>query len=429
MGRIRKLLDKSLKSLIIYALVVLSASIPVYYFLVDYIWTKELDEHNEIVADRIESKFNAMSLSDVQLQKSIKLWNDVQPEVSIKELKNVKSKKDSPYTAFRKNIHSDEANFDRFRVLEKSIKINHQPYRIIVETNIEETEETVVYIAAVTFLFYLILVVGFIILTRKLSDSLWKPFRKTLSQLQSFELNDAQDIQFEKTTTKEFVELNEALQKLIDNNIKTYQSQKEFTENASHELQTPLAIIRNKLDLLQQQHLSETQYHLVEDINSSLGKMSKINRNLLLLSKIENQQFVQQDDFYFDELLTQNLELLQDFFDEKHLKTQVSIEKFPIKSNKNLTEILVNNLLTNAIKYAPQDSEITIELNSHYFKIQNIGSETLDKNKLFQRFYKTSVANKGVGLGLAIVHQISIANNWKLNYSFQDEKHEFIVTF
>src|SRR5690606_22192547 len=125
-------------------------------------------------------------------------------------------------------------------------------YVLVVETNIEETEETVVYIAVVTLFFFLILVLGFWILNRRLSRTIWKPFKDSLQKLQSFQLNSNEEIKFQNTDIKEFAELNATLDKLLKHNFETYNHQKEFTENASHELQTPLAILKNKIDLLLQ---------------------------------------------------------------------------------------------------------------------------------------------------------------------------------
>lgn len=425
----KKLLNKSLRRLIIYALLVLAASVPVYYFLVDYIWTKELDEHNEIVAKRIETEFNSLNFNDQQLAESIALWNKVQPETSIQKIENSEVKKDSLFTMMRQNPHYEEANLDRFRVLKTNVKLGGNNYFVTVETNIEETEETVIYIAAVTFIFYLILVVGFIILTRKLSDVLWKPFRQTLQKLKSFQLNKTESLDFDQTDTVEFEELNDALRKLIDNNIKVYKSQKEFTENASHELQTPLAIIRNKLELLQQEDdLTEKQYHLIEDINTSLGRISKINRNLLLLSKIENQQFSKKEEINLENLLKENIQQLSIFCEEKQLLINLKSETVSVFSNPILIEILINNLLTNAIKYANDSSEIKIELTDKKLSISNKGHLALNQEKLFQRFSKMETS-KGSGLGLAIVKQIVLDNQWTINYRFQDQQHIFEVTF
>ncbi|SUJ27238.1 Probable sensor histidine kinase TcrY [Sphingobacterium spiritivorum] len=282
----KKLLSKSIKPFIIYSLVVLLSSIPIYYFLVDGIWLSELDEHNEIVADRTENQLNKLNLSKQQLSESIMLWNSIQPGTNLQPFTDTRIPADSTYTIRRANPYTEHEEIDRFRVLQRVIRINGQPYILTVETNVEETEETVIAIAIVTLLFFMILVVGFLILNKRLSIKLWTPFRSTLSKLKTFNLNTQTAIEFDQSDTVEFEELNAALTKLLEHNITVFKSQKEFTENASHELQTPLAIMKNKLDLLlQQQQLTEEQYHIIEDINKALSRSARINKNLLLLAK------------------------------------------------------------------------------------------------------------------------------------------------
>ncbi|WP_276979330.1 histidine kinase dimerization/phospho-acceptor domain-containing protein [Flavobacterium filum] len=272
-----KLLNKSLKSFTIYALIVLATSVPAYYYLVDSIWLRELDEHNEIVADRTENELNQLELTETELNQSIVLWNKIQPGTNLEKITLEKSRKDSTYTVLRKNRYVAHDDIDRFRGLSRVIKIYGENYLLTVETNVEETEETAIAIAILTFLFFLILVVGFLILNRRLSVKLWQPFRNTLTELKTFNLNSQSNISFEKSNILEFEELNAALNKLIKHTVSVYKSQKEFTENASHELQTPLAIIKNKLDiLLQKEALTDRQYQIIEDINKALTRVSRI---------------------------------------------------------------------------------------------------------------------------------------------------------
>ncbi|WP_185279232.1 sensor histidine kinase, partial [Elizabethkingia anophelis] len=182
-------------------------------------------------------------------------------------------------------------------------------------TNIEESQETVAAIALVTIFFFLLIVVGLLFLNKRLSASVWEPFRNTLDKLKRFNLNSQTKIEFDKTDITEFEELNQSLRKLIEHNISVFKTQKEFTENASHELQTPLAILKNKLDiLLQSEDLTERQYQIAEEMNRALTRSSRINKNLLLLAKIDNSQFDNTEIIQFDGLLDQSMEILQEHF-------------------------------------------------------------------------------------------------------------------
>lgn len=427
----KKLLNRTLRTFALYSLVVLAASIPAYYYLVDNIWLKELDEHNEIIANRIEIEFNSLQLTDAELAQSIALWNKVQPGTILKELADGDSTPDSVYTVVRVNRHVAHKDINRFRGLSKIIQIGGKHYQLTVETNVEETEETVVAIAFVTLLFFLILVAGFLFLNRRLSARLWRPFRSTLSKLKTFNLNNQTSIEFDKSDTLEFEELNEALRKLIAQNISVYRTQKEFTENASHELQTPLAIIKSKLDLLlQKETLTERQYRIIEEINKSLTRVTRINKNLLLLAKIENHQFDDNEPVPIGQLMVQCLAQFKEYAENKGISVQTEIAPdIMIEGNKSLLEILINNLLLNAIRHNQQNGLMTISLSQTGLAVSNSGSMALDSSAMFRRFAKTSNETAGTGIGLAIIKQICNRHGWAVNYQFEDNLHCFSIRF
>ncbi len=426
----KNLLQKLLRPLTVFAFIVFALSIPVYFLLVDWIWMKELDENNELIAQRIENEFNEQHISDETLEESITFWNEIQSvgriEKVIKPLQ-----KDSVYTIRRQNPYSTETAIDRFRGLITTIKINNNNWVLTIETNVEESEETVAYIAAVTLLFFLILVVGFWILNKRLSQKLWKPFQDTLHKLKSFQLNNYTEIQFSETDIIEFQELNTALDKLLRHNITIYKSQKEFTENASHELQTPLAIIKNKLDLLlQEEAVTDRQYQIIEEINRALTRITRINRNLLLLAKIENHQFDDNANVNLSQLTRQCLEQLSEHANNKNVTIQTGIEPdIIIEGNKTLIEILINNLLMNAIRHNIKSGIITVALNKNELIISNTGDTALNNEKLFERFAVSSSEATSSGLGLAIIKEICNRHHWRITYGFSDNSHSFSVHF
>ncbi|MBK8291944.1 MAG: HAMP domain-containing histidine kinase [Flammeovirgaceae bacterium] len=426
-----KLLNKTLKTFTIYALIVLAASVPAYYYLVDSIWLRELDEHNEIIADRIEAELNRLELSENELNTALTLWNKIQPGTNLEKTNLDLNRTDSTYTVLRRNLYVEYEDINRFRGLSRVIEINRKNYLVTIETNVEETEETVIAIAILTFLFFLILVIGFLIFNRRLSVKLWQPFRSTLNKLKAFNLNSQASIPFEKSNTLEFEELNLALSKLIEHTISVYKSQKEFTENASHELQTPLAIIKNKLDLLlQKEALTDRQYQIIEATNKAVTRVSRINKNLLLLAKIENHQFEDSEEINLSDLTTQSLVHLHEHIESKALILQSEIDgELSITGNKTLLEILLNNLILNAIRHNAQKGIIKITLDKSGLTLSNSGNKALDIESLFKRFKKSSDESSGSGLGLAIVEQICKRHHWTINYLFKDDFHIFKVSF
>ncbi|WP_412850664.1 sensor histidine kinase [Chryseobacterium sp. PMSZPI] len=426
---LKPLLNKTTKPFIIYVLIVLMISIPVYYFVVDMIWQNELDEHNQIIVEKTAYEFNRLNLSDQELDKSLALWNHIQPETNIERISANRVKKDTVYTSEKNLPFISEHKTERYRCLKKVIYVQNKPYLFTIRTNIEESHETIGVIAMVTVFFFVMIVVGLLYLNRRLSASIWKPFRDTLKQLKSFKLNSQANIEFPTSDTKEFEELNQSLYKLIEHNISVYKTQKEFTENASHELQTPLAIIKNKLDLLlQDKDLTEKQYQIVEDMNRALTRSSRINKNLLLLAKIENSQFDNSENISFDDLLHQSIDFLQEHFDQKNIVLQKQISSnIGVNGNSSLTEVLINNLIINAIRHTSPGGSISIQLTNSVFEITNSGSEKLNADLLFKRFSKLSADHNGSGLGLSIIKEICKFHHWTISYKFENNQHIFIV--
>jgi len=424
----RPLLSKTTKPFVIFLLIVLTISIPVYYYVIDVIWQDELDEHNEIVAEKTAHELNRLNISPEDLQRNIVLWNQIQPGTNIEKISSKKLPKDSVFTEEKYKPFSKDTTIERYRSLRKVVFIKKSPYLFTIETNIEETESTIMIISFITFFFFTLIVLGLVILNRRLSKIIWAPFNDTVNQLKKFNLNNQNKINFIKTDTKEFEELNESLSRLIDHSIAVFKGQKEFTENASHELQTPLAIIKNKLDvLLQSKDLTDQHYEIVEDINMALTRSSRINKNLLLLAKIENSQF-DIVEINIDEQVQYSISNLEEHIDQKNIILSTNIQG-NVKSlgNISLTDVLINNLLINAIRHTGVGGNIRIELSEQYFRISNSGSEGLNPDLIFKRFSRFSNDNNGSGLGLAIIREICRFQNWEITYIFVNDYHTFSV--
>lgn len=427
----KPLLSKTTKPFIIYVLVILLMSIPVYYFIVDTIWQNELDEHNKTIAEKTAYEFNHLKLSNEMLHESIKLWNSIQPETNIENIKAKVPQNDEYFTVEKAETFAAEPEIERYRCLKKVVYINNKPFLFTVQTNIEESRETIAAIALNTAFFFAIIVVGLLFLNRRLSVVVWNPFRNTLEKLKNFNLNHQSKIEFEKTDTIEFEELHQSLSKLIEHSISVYKTQKEFTENASHELQTPLAIIKHKLDiLLQNEDLTSKQYEIVEDINKALTRSSRINKNLLLLAKIENSQFDISENILLNKVIEQSCEMMEEHFHQKNIKVHSSLDvEVFVNGNMSLTEVLINNLIVNAIRHTTQNGIIDMKLVDSSFQITNSGTEKLTEEFLFKRFSRLSTDSTGSGLGLAIIYEICKFQNWEIIYTFEKDQHIFTVNF
>jgi signal transduction histidine kinase len=267
--------------------------------------------------------------------------------------------------------------------------------------------------------------------TNRFSKRIWQPFQNTLEKLKTFDLTARQSVSFDKTDIKEFEELNQSLQKLTDKNISVYNQQKTFIENASHELQTPLAVLKSKLDLLlQNKDITSEQSEIVNAIGLPLSRVSRINKNLLLLAKIENNQFADKESIEVTEVVNETLELLTDYISAKQITIDKNLtEKLIVTCNKTLLEILISNLLINAIVHNVDNGKINIDFSGRTITVSNTGKTALDNKKIFDRFSVSSSETANSGLGLAIVKEICNRYDCYIHYTFENNLHSFSVRF
>ena len=262
-----------------------------------------------------------------------------------------------------------------------------------------------------------------------LNKRIWHPFDDTLKKIERFNLDKSEIPTFTSTNTTEFVRLNQSIEKLMERNLKTYKEKKEFTENASHELQTPIAIFQSKLDLLLQEELNERQSQIISELYSVSSRLSRLNKNLLLLAKIENKQYEEMELVNLSEYIEKDLPLYRDLYPEYSIRlTNKSSNQLNIRTNPTLLDSLITNLVINAIHHSPVEGNIEIELNNNTLSVSNEAKEgQLNENEIFHRFH-TGKKN-GNGLGLAIVKAICTYHGWQVNYLFHAGKHLFRVDF
>lgn len=429
MGGIVKLIDKPFRAFVWYSLSILIISIPVYYLVVDFIWVSELDEHNQIIKEHIIKELDGKQISEEELNALVKIWKSVQPGTSLVLCDTCVNRKDEIYEISRNISTSEEDETDRFRGLRSSIQLNGSVYLIQIETNVEEADETFLAITLVTIFFSLVLVLGLIVLNKRINYKAWKPFYRILDELRDFDLTQKNSIHLQDSNIAEFIELKNTVQNLIEKSISAYQNQKTFIENASHELQTPLALLKSKLDVLsQKENVTEEQLTLFQELYLPLSRLTRINKNLLLLAKLDNHQFQEKEKVNLNQVFERSIDLLTDYIEEKKLILKTEFET-TLESDLNLylAETLVSNLLTNAIKYTPDKGRLTITINSYEIAICNSGHESLNRNELFKRFSKQDQKTEGMGLGLAIVSQICEQFGWDITYVFTNEEHKFML--
>ena len=227
------------------------------------------------------------------------------------------------------------------------------------------------------------------------------------------------------TKIREFRQLSDAALDMGNRSYKAYEEQKQFIENASHELQTPLAIVRGKVELLaESEGMTEQQMEQLDEIYATLGRAVKLNKSLLLLSRIENGQYTEMEDVSVDELLPD----LMDIYEHKQVRLIRKREEQPfiIRCNHSLAQILVSNLVKNSLLHNREGGELQVLTTPTSLVIKNTGDVPLDGEKLFRRFYHGMDGKKdSTGLGLAIARSIALSSSLKLTYEWQDGMHTF----
>lgn len=419
----KKLLHKTTRAYLIFAVLILIISAPLFYFLTEKLY---IDDADEALILR-KNEFLQHSISQLK-EVDIPVWNKFNRDIKIKETKQLK--KDTIFYSF----YYDTLNVENepYRELNLPVTIEGKPYTYSARINLVETEDLMKSIALLFFIIISLLLVGLLIISKRLSQNLWKPFYETLKQIEQFEIDKSNQPKLSDTNIEEFNRLNQSIEKLIERNTSIYHSQREFIENAAHELQTPLAVFQAKIDtLIQSAEFTEQQNQILSSLNDSVSRLNRLNKNLLLLSKIENDNYNDKQTISLNEAIEKHLDFFTEQAKAKNLtiKTELNATVL-INSNPVLAEILISNLFLNAIRHNINEGQIVIILDVNSLTFSNTGQpQTLVADKLFNRFSKSNPSEEGNGLGLAIIKKIADLNNWSVYYDYGNDVHSFSVAF
>ncbi len=325
-----------------------------------------------------------------------------------------------------------ENDAEGFRMVTACDTVGGVGYKIRISTSMIPTSEFLGLLLMTVLGAMILLVTGLIILNRRLARETWKPFRQYLDQLQSFSFDNHTQIQLAPSEIEEFSELRLVIERFTEKALKDFTNLKEFTENASHEIQTPLAIIQARLDaLIGSGTMDEEQGNQVEIIQQAIRRLTRLNQALIMLTRIENRQFSDSQPIDLGQLTRLQIEQTADLFKARGLNLITDLPQgVVINSNPYLLEIIIGNLLSNCIKHASPDSDIKILLNQQSISFTNAG-ETVNKDPetFFDRFVKGSKSSGSLGLGLTLVKKICIVAGWNVNYQFADGIHRVTVSF
>jgi len=305
------------------------------------------------------------------------------------------------------------------------------PHKLTIRASMVEEDELLEDLLTALVALYIMLVASIALLNRLVLRKAWKSFYLLLDKLKTYKLGMGKTFEAPQSGITEFKALGTELEDLLQRNEAIFNSQKHFIENASHELQTPLAISLNKLELFAENNtLPDEQMAELGKISDTLNRLVRLNKSLLMLSKIENRQYADEEAINFNELVTNLAEDFTDLAEFKGISIEISNRgTLTFNMNRGLAITLVTNLFKNAMVHNHEGGSIVIDILASGFTIQNTGSsKPLDQKQVFDRFYRNSDNDQSTGLGLSIVKSISQSYKLEVGYNFNGS-HSFTISF
>ena len=391
-----KLFVKTRRTYILYSIIIFIVSSAAIYFTLKSIITKKQDErlnfYKELIAQKIKYEYPLPIF-------------EVDDFISKTPIKDTMYYKDTLFYSVVNGVEKREM----YRELTSFETLHNKTYKITIRDSLVQNQDFILIITLSVGVVVLLLIITVYFVNTVIMRNAWQ-----------------------KTNIDEFQELNQSLTKLTDKINSDFNNLKEFTENASHEMQTPLAIMQTKSEMLMQsENLNKAQLQQIKAIYLAVQRLSKLNKTLLLLSKIENRQFKEKESILVNDVIIKHLEIYEDFIENKKIKVnKKSTLDVKIEANPLLFDMVISNLVSNAIKHNIEKGSIDILTTDLFISFSNTGSPLqISSSSLFERFKKESSASNSFGLGLAIVKKVCDNYNWKINHSYIENQHNISIYF
>lgn len=320
----------------------------------------------------------------------------------------------------------NEGDFEAVRMLTTAFTMNGRYYELKVISSTVEEDDLIADLLHALLWLYAALLVSILLINNLVLRKAWKPFYQLLAKIRQFRLDKNPVITSTPSHVSEFRELDESILTLTRQAVTAYTNQKQFIENASHELQTPLAISINKLELLaESEKLDEHNLTVISQVIETLQRLTRLNKALLLLSKIENKQFSDTADLQLNTIVKTLIDDFRDMAEARNVSLHLhEAGVFTVHMNQDLAIILVSNLIKNAIVHNIRGGSAEISISNHSFAVTNTGQGGgLDQELLFERFRKKSPDQSSAGLGMAIVKAITDMHGLAIAYAYVNSRH------
>ena len=416
-----KLLQRTGRYYLIFSLIIFSVGGLFMFLVLRTVLDYETDEGLEHTRKVLKPHLAQLDTLPMQLQ----IMDEV---VELHPVANPSELSGFSDTAF---YDSTDQELEPYRTYTYTDDIDGKYYRIALHHSRVENQDLITTIFLVNLGILGLLLLSLNQLNRSLSKRLWEPFYETINQIRTFSIQQDEPLQLSYSHTEEFNQLNANLERMADKLQKDYRNLRRFTENASHEMQTPLAIMRNQVDLiLQNPERSPADYENIRHLSEAISRLSKLNKALLLLTRIENEQYRASQTIDLLPLLETKLDALQTLLANRRISLQSHLQSCTCLVHPVLADVLLNNLLENAIKHNIRGGSVHLKLDWQQLLISNTG-EPLEvaPEELFERFVKGKTVSQSLGLGLAIVREICHFYHWTLDYKIRESMHLISVNF
>lgn len=305
-------------------------------------------------------------------------------------------------------------------------------FELIVATPTFEKDDLIGTILWWILALYLILLLTVILIALVVLQKSMRPLYKILDWLNAYTPGKSHSRLSIDTDIHEFRQLEKVTTEATDRSDKAFEKQKQFIGNASHELQTPLAVLGGRIDwMLDNDSLGEESVGELVQMKRELGHIVRLNKTLLLLTKIDNDQFPDQTDVNLSSMVLSQKELYEEIFSSKRISCSVQVPDEPviIRMNETLASILVTNIIKNAFVHSPEGGTVALTLTENELVVANSGDSPLDQGRIFDRFYQGAKKDGSTGLGLALAKTIADRNGLRLTYSYENGMHLFRIGF
>lgn len=401
------------RNLLLAVLVVIFVGCISHFFVFRHFIHRSTDEILYEYKDRI---VNYVALNDTLIPSSESVIQPPRVEEKLIENPNL-----YPLETFKDTLLYSEltGDFSPYRQLYFTVTYKSKSYLVNVNQPTIESDDLFYAIATSLLLLLILFTLFTYYISYSLNREIWRPLNKNLKKLYNYDLRAQSKLELTNSGIEEFDKLNDVVMRMVHKINEDYENSRIFIEDASHEMQTPLSIIKSKIEvMLNDEQQNEDQIKNISAMSRAVGRLSKLNKSLLLLTKINNDQFRNEETVDIKELIENYLTDMSELIEAKGITTQSDCKPLQHKMNPTLADILITNLFSNAIRHNIKDGNINITLSDSKLIISNTCIATDHDVNLFTRLVHEGKNNESIGLGLNIVKSICEKSGMQVDYDY-----------